>query len=267
MELASSLRQALDETRQLSFYTNTLNMSWFDLSSRLMHKQMDTMNRQLGELGLTQWVFQEPTEDQKRIARWLELHLENDWLPMVDELLEGLNMESHKQTLPVCTLDPKEIASESDLSWQKRVRAAAKPISCKYNMGGFGPSAHNTDHLEIGRQAMSHEQLMVINRRQAACDKRRVLIDAHSGGCGATVSAIQAGVFVKAAFEAARPEIETFEALTGQLNLGAINQHSFDRCRIPRSHLWWTSSSCKVFHIWASVNDLSFGGMICHFRV
>jgi site-specific DNA-cytosine methylase len=94
---------------------------------------------------------------------------------------------------------------------------------------------------------MSHSELAAMNRRLVAADKRWVLIDAYSGGCGATVSAIQAGVFVKAAFEAAEPEIITFEELTGQINLGSIDQHNFKRGRIPRSHLWWTSSSCKDF--------------------
>ena len=41
MEFTSSLRQALDESRQTSWYCNTLNMSWFDWSSRSMQKEMD----------------------------------------------------------------------------------------------------------------------------------------------------------------------------------------------------------------------------------
>ena len=68
MELASSLRQALDESRQMSWYCNTLNMSWFDWSSRLMQKEMDQMNFDLGMLGETQWEFHEPAGDPLRIA-------------------------------------------------------------------------------------------------------------------------------------------------------------------------------------------------------
>ena len=89
---------------------------------------------------------------------------------------------------------------------------------------------------------MSHIELAAMNRSLAAADKRWVLIDAYSGGCGATVSAIQADVFVKAAFEATELEIITFEELTGQINLGSIDQHNFKQSRIPRSHLWWTRS-------------------------
>ena len=132
-------------------------------------------------------------------------------------------------------------------SWQKRVQAAATSIACKDNMGSFGPAAYTQTQVKVGRQVMSHTELAAMNRSLAAADKRWVLIDAYSGGYGTTMSATQAGVFVKAAFEAAEPEIITFEELTGQINLGSINQHNFKRSRIPRSHLWWTSSSCKDF--------------------
>ena len=212
-----------------------------------MQKQMDQMNADLGMLGEAQWEFHEPTGDPLRIASWLEQHLDNTQMPMVDELLDGLLIQSHKLELPVCELDPKLIAEAPDLSWQRRAQAAATPIECKYNMGSFGPAAYTQTQTKVGRQMMSHAELAATNRCLAAADKRWVLIDAYSGGCGATVSAIQAGVFVKAAFEAVKPEIITFEQLTGQFNLGCIDQHNFKRSRIPRSHLWWTSSSCKDF--------------------
>ena len=123
------------------------------------------------------------------------------------------------------------------------------PIACEYDMGSFGPNAYSDEHLhvEVGRQMLTHSQLQTMNRRQAAADYKWVLIDAYSGGCGATVSAIQAGVFVKTAFEAAREEILAFKDLTGQINLGAINQVKFERSRIPQCHLWWSSSCCKDY--------------------
>jgi hypothetical protein len=94
---------------------------------------------------------------------------------------------------------------------------------------------------------MSHKELTEANCRLAAQDKKWVLIDAYSGGCGATISAIQAGVFVKTAFEAAREEIAIFEQLTNQINLGPIDYKHFEPDRIPRSHLWWSSSQCKDY--------------------
>ena len=84
MELASSLRQSLDEARQMSTYTSTHNMSWFDWSSRCKEggecpyaKKMAKMNAELGAMGEAQWEYKEPGSDPKRIRDWLEDHLEN----------------------------------------------------------------------------------------------------------------------------------------------------------------------------------------------
>jgi hypothetical protein len=120
------------------------------------------------------------------------------------------------------------------------VEAAAEPIS--HWMGSFGPMAYSTEHLRrdpvVGGTHMTHSELAEANRRLAASSVKWVLVDAYSGGCGVTVSAIQAGVFVKTAFEVEKEEISTFEQLTGQINLGPINYKHFEAARIPRSHLW-----------------------------
>ena len=144
---------------------------------------------------------------------------------MVDELLEGLLSGSAKQSLPECTLDPTEILKDPDMAWQRRVRAAAQPIPCELDMGSFGPLAYSVEHLvvtSLGSVDITKSNLCATNRSLAVEQKRWVMIDAHSGGCGATVSAIQVGLFVKTAFEAIKEEISTFEALTGQINLGSV---------------------------------------------
>ena len=61
MELASGLRQSLDESRQMSSYCNTENMSWMDLTSRRKVKEYQRMNAELGELREVQWQYEEPT--------------------------------------------------------------------------------------------------------------------------------------------------------------------------------------------------------------
>ena len=128
MELASSLRQALDESRQISAYTSTHNMRWFGWSSRVDRTKGDScpyankmakMNTELLAMGETQWEYKKPCTDPLRMRGWLEDHLHNTQLPMVDELLDGLHTKSHKQRLPPCALDPKEIAADPDLRWQQ----------------------------------------------------------------------------------------------------------------------------------------------------
>jgi hypothetical protein len=51
MELASGLRQSVDENRQVSFYCNTENMSWMDLSSKRKTSELTRMNKELCEMG------------------------------------------------------------------------------------------------------------------------------------------------------------------------------------------------------------------------
>ena len=51
MELASGLRQSVDETRQVSFYCNTENMSWMDLSTIRKTYELVRMNKELSEMG------------------------------------------------------------------------------------------------------------------------------------------------------------------------------------------------------------------------
>ena len=74
------------------------------------------MNADLGMLREAQWEFHEPTGDPLRIAGSLEQHLDNTQMPMVDELLNGLLMQSHKLEVPIRELDPKLIAEAPDLS-------------------------------------------------------------------------------------------------------------------------------------------------------
>ena len=168
---------------------------------------------------------------------------------MLDQLLDELAIKCVKQGLPECSLDPAVIASAPDLRWQRRMETAAEPIP--HWMGSFGPMAYSTEHLRkdpaVGKMHMTHSELSETNRKLAASSSKWVLVDAYSGGCGVTVSAIQAGVFVKTAFEVEKEEISTFEQLTGQINLGPIDYEHFEPVRVPRSHLWWSSSQCKDY--------------------
>ena len=243
MELASGLRQSVDETRQVSFYCNTENMSWMDLSSRRKTSELTRMNKELEEMGEEQWQYKPPDIDPLKIVQWLDEHLDNTEMPMLDQLLDELAIKCVKQSMPECSLDPAVIASEPDLRWQRRVEAAAEPIP--HWMGSFGPMAYSTEHLRrdpvVGKLSMMHTHLTEANCRLAASSMKWVLVDAYSGGCGVTVSAIQAGVFVKTAFEVEKEEIGTFEKLTGQIILGPIDYKHFEPARIPRSHLWWSS--------------------------
>ena len=62
MELASSLRQSLDESRSMAVYTSTHNMSWFDWTSRKKQKLMDQMQNELAAAGEPVWEYEEPSE-------------------------------------------------------------------------------------------------------------------------------------------------------------------------------------------------------------
>ena len=207
------------------------------------------MNKELCELGEVQWQYKQPGPDPLKIVQWLDEHLENTEMPMLDQLLDELATKCVKLQMLECSLGPAVIASKPDLRWQRRVEAAAEPIP--HWMGSFGPVAYSTEHLRsdplVGGLKMSHAELTEANCKLAASEQKRVLVDAHSGVCGVTVSAIQAGVFVKTAFEVESEEISTFEGLIGHINLGPIDYSHFEANKIPRSHLWWSSSQCKDY--------------------
>ena len=72
------------------------------------------------------------------------------------------------------------------------MEAAAEPIP--HWMGSFEPMAYSTKHLRrdpvVGGTHMTHSELAEANRRLAASSVKWVPVDAYSGGCGVTVSAI-----------------------------------------------------------------------------
>ena len=55
MQLASNLRQAVDEAPMEASYCNTKNMFWFDKTSRLCHEWCEDTNADLKKLGTVQW--------------------------------------------------------------------------------------------------------------------------------------------------------------------------------------------------------------------
>ena len=62
MQLASNLRQAVDEAPMEAHYCNTLNMSWFDRTSRLDKKFTNRMNKELAELVVVTTLQQRVSE-------------------------------------------------------------------------------------------------------------------------------------------------------------------------------------------------------------
>ena len=76
IQLASNLRQSVDEAPMEAFYCNTENMSWMDKSSRMDEKFLVRMNQDLVDLGLEPWQYDEPAET---------VVAANEWLPHVAE--------------------------------------------------------------------------------------------------------------------------------------------------------------------------------------
>ena len=99
-----------------------------DLSSRRKTSELTRMNRELSEMGEEQWQYKQPKVDPLKIVQWLDEHLDNMTMPMLDQLLDELAIKGVKQALPECSLDPAVIASVPDLRWQRRVEAAEEPI-------------------------------------------------------------------------------------------------------------------------------------------
>ena len=247
MQLASNLRQAIDEAPMESHYTNTLNMSWFDQTSRLNYKFAEKMNADLAKLNLPVWV-EVPVCEQTAGAlnEWLPMALEQD-MPMLKELIDSLGGVAAAQHMPVVSLNYEEVSSKLDTSWQKRVQAAAQPIS--HYMGSFGPGAYSLDHLtksdgKLGATEQNWNQLRRTND-QLAKAKCYSMFDSFHGGCGGSVAAIKAGVFVQAGADWAVEEMKQFQALTGRASLGDVRVLCKDR--LPKVHIWFSCSSCKDF--------------------
>ena len=71
------------------------------------------------------------------------------------------------------------------------------------------------------------------------------LFDCYHGGCGGSIAAIRAGIFVKAGADNAGVAIRQFEDLTGRVSLGDTNDILHDK--LPQYTIWLSCSSCKNF--------------------
>ena len=71
------------------------------------------------------------------------------------------------------------------------------------------------------------------------------MFDTFHGGCGGSVAAIQAGIFVQAGSDSEAEEVQQFESLTGRISLGDVRLVQPDR--LPYFHIWFSCSSCKNF--------------------
>ena len=242
MQLASSIRQAVDEAPMEGFYCNTLNMSFFDRKSRGDKEFVDKMNAELD----VPWVHMEPSAEVIAISEWLPEALKSEF-PQLENLLSDMKSKAAKVKMPECALSPEEIAAKPDTRWQDRVAAAKVPIP--HWMGSFGPMAYSTDHLidpdegqKTGATNMTFREMQLANRTAKGA---YTMIDAFSGGCGASMAAIYAGLQVVTGMEIQPNEIGIFESLTGRCSLGDVD--SLDSNRMPLTHILNTCSPCQDF--------------------
>jgi site-specific DNA-cytosine methylase len=246
MQLASNLRQAIDEARQTAFYCSTHNMSVYDKISRRDSEFMIKANAELTSLGLPAWEYLEPAPVVHAINNWLDYHW-NEPLPMLDSLLSDLECEALKVTMPKCSIDTEELLSKPDLAWQDRVNAAAHPIP--HWLGSYGPLAYSTAHIPdpttVGSYKSTWQDLKRINRQLQHSTECYSAFDAFAGGGGATVSAISAGLFVKSTAEISKAEVARLEDLTGQRCLGDIQK--IPEQNMPAVNVFISCSSCKDY--------------------
>ena len=128
MQLASNLRQAADEAPMEAHYCNTLNMSWFDRTSRLDKRYTDRTNNELAQIGLPTWVEVPPCErTAQALNQWLPVAFKEK-MPLLEELITSLGGINARENVPEVTLDPTEILSTRECAWQNRILAAAQPI-------------------------------------------------------------------------------------------------------------------------------------------
>ena len=208
-----------------------LNAGWFDQSSRLEYEFCEKMNNDLIAMGEAPWVEVPPCKDAHAINEWVPVALESE-MPMLQTLLESLDGVAAKSNMPAVSLSADELLSPLENSWQRRIHAAVKPIP--HYMGSFGPQAYCTDHLDsstseaIGNRSHSWHDLRKLND-QLAASTCYTMFDTFHGGCGGSVAAIQAGIFVQAGSDSEAEEVQQFESLTGRISLGDVRLVQPDR--------------------------------------
>ena len=198
MQLVSNLRQAIDEAPMESYYCNTLNMSWFDRTNMLDHKFAARLNAELKELKLPEWVKVPVCKHSADTSNeWLPMALEQE-MPMLQELVDSLGGVVAAHHMPEVSLNYEAIGSKLDTSWQNRIHATSEPIP--HYMGSFGPETYSLSHMEKSDKLGSSEQSWIQLREandQLAKSRCYTMFDSFHGGCGGTIAAIKAGVFVQ----------------------------------------------------------------------
>ena len=246
MQMASNLRQAIDEAPMEASYCQTENMGIYDKTSRLDTNFVKKMNYTLKQHNMPLWQRVEACDEVKALSQWLA-HSWDSPFPLLDELITSLGDVTAIPNLPPVSLHPEELLNPPDKSWQRRVVAAA--VQIPDTLGSFGPMAYSVDHIhtetpQVAGCTLSWKQLRARNDRLATAPGYS-LFDAYHGGGGGSVAAIMAGIFVKAGADIAEPEIHQFEQLTGRTSLGDVLSLVTDR--IPNVHIWLSCSSCKDF--------------------
>jgi site-specific DNA-cytosine methylase/integrase len=246
MQMASNLRQAVDEAPMEAYYCQTENMSIYDKSSRLDFRFIKRMNVRLAALGMPQWEEVEVSEDVKQLSQWLDASWQSQF-PMLQDLLTKLGNVAAIPGMSPVSLDVEQLQQPVDDAWQKRVVAAAMPIPD--SLGSFGPMAYSVEHVHcelptVAGCELTWQQLRRRNDRLAQSSGYS-MFDAFHGGCGGSTAAILAGIFVKAGAELAPAEIDQFEQLTGRTSLGDVRSLLAER--IPNVNIWFSCSNCQDF--------------------
>jgi hypothetical protein len=101
MQMASNLRQAVDEAPMESYYCQTENMGIYDKSNRLDFRFVKRMNAKLADLGMPQWEEVAASEDVKQLSQWLDDSWRSEF-PMLQDLLS-------LGKLTICNLKTKNL--------------------------------------------------------------------------------------------------------------------------------------------------------------
>jgi hypothetical protein len=218
MQLASNLRQSVDECRSEAFYTTSKNMSFHDQVSRRVKGYVDRVNAVLEAAGMAPWVWREPSRAVLAIQAWLPMALEQQ-LPMLKELLADLEATSRDPKMPNHGLDPEMIAKPADLAWQDRVNAAAKDMPCEW--GSFGPNSYNTQHLDAHSSSTGSVQRTYRQLCAASADTGRTAlraVDLLWADSSAALAAIASGLKLLAV----SAKVGTHNGLAEQLFMGSV---------------------------------------------
>ena len=117
MQMASNLRQAIDEAPMEASYCQTENMGIYDKTSRLDTNFVKKMNNTLKQHNMPLWQRVEVCDEVKALSQWLA-HSWDSPFPLLDELITSLGDVTAIPNLPPVSLHPEELLNPPDKSWQ-----------------------------------------------------------------------------------------------------------------------------------------------------